>query len=263
MKPKELSRKQGDIIVIYVDLQVRKGMVSNMYIIAGLGNPEKRYDGTRHNIGFDAVTALSDAWGIRLNQKEQKGLVGKGNFAGERVILVQPQTYMNLSGECIRGLCDYYKADVSQVIVICDDINLATGQLRIRAKGSSGGQNGLKNIIQHLGTEEFTRIRIGVGEKPKEWDLVDYVLGRFPEEEQPLMREALKEAVAACECIITKGCEKAMSQFNKKKEADEGKEKPKKNSWKKKRFTKKRHSRTLAIIRKMKERLKQQQEEDT
>ena len=235
----------------------------DMYIIAGLGNPERKYDGTRHNIGFDAVTALSDAWGIRLNQREQKGLVGKGDFEGERVMLVQPQTYMNLSGECIRGLCDYYKVDVSQVIVICDDINLAAGQLRIRAKGSSGGQNGLKNIIQHLGTEEFTRIRIGVGEKPKEWDLVDYVLGRFPEEEQPVMRDALKDVVSACECILTKGCEAAMSKFNQKKEAKDIKEKPKKNSWKKKRFTKKRHSRTLAIIKKMKERLNRQQEEDT
>lgn len=235
-----------------------------MYIIAGLGNPERKYDGTRHNIGFDAVTALSDAWGIRLNQKEQKGLVGKGSFAGERVMLVQPQTYMNLSGECIRGLCDYYKVDVSQVIVICDDINLTAGQLRIRVKGSSGGQNGLKNIIQHLGTEEFTRIRIGVGERPKEWNLADYVLGRFPEEEQPLMREALKDVVSACECILAKGCETAMSRFNQKKtEKQEEKEKPKKNSWKKKRFTKKRHSRTLAIIKKMRERLKQQQEEDT
>jgi len=234
-----------------------------MYIIAGLGNPERKYDGTRHNIGFDAVTALSDAWGIRLNQKEQKGLVGKGSFAGERVMLVQPQTYMNLSGECIRGLCDYYKVDISQIIVICDDINLAAGQLRIRAKGSSGGQNGLKNIIQHLGTEEFTRIRIGVGEKPKEWDLVDYVLGRFTEEEQPLMRAALKDTVAACECIITKGCEHAMSRFNKKKEVKEAKEKAQKNSWKKKRLSQKRHSRTLAIIKKMRERLKQQKEEDT
>ena len=234
-----------------------------MYIIAGLGNPERKYDGTRHNIGFDAVTALSDVWGIQLNQKEQKGLVGKGSFAGERVMLVQPQTYMNLSGECIRGLCDYYKVDVSQIIVICDDINLAAGQLRIRAKGSSGGQNGLKNIIQHLGTEDFTRIRIGVGEKPREWDLVDYVLGRFSEEEQPLMREALKDVVAACECIISKGCEHAMSQFNKKKEAKEEKDSRKKNSWKKKRFTKKRHSRTLVIIKKMRERLKQQKEEDT
>ena len=234
-----------------------------MYVIAGLGNPERKYEGTRHNIGFDAVTALCDAWGIRLNQKEQKGLVGKGSFAGERVMLVQPQTYMNLSGECIRGLCDYYKVDISQVIVICDDINLAAGQLRIRAKGSSGGQNGLKNIIQHLGTEEFIRIRIGVGEKPKEWDLVDYVLGRFPEEEHSLMREALQDTVAACECIITNGCEKAMSQFNKKKESNEEKEKNKKTSWKIKRFTKKRHSRTHAIIKRMKERLKKQQEEDT
>lgn len=234
-----------------------------MYIIAGLGNPEKKYDGTRHNIGFDAVTALCDAWGIQLNQKEQKGIIGKGTFAGERVILVQPQTYMNLSGECIRGLCDYYKADASEIIVICDDINLAPGQLRIRAKGSAGGHNGLKNIAQHLGTETYTRIRIGVGEKPKEWDLADYVLGRFTEEEQPLMREALKDTVAACECIIAKGCEVAMSRFNQKKEEKEAKEKPKRNSWKKKKFTQKRHSRTLAIIKRMRERLEKQQEEDT
>ena len=234
-----------------------------MYIIAGLGNPERKYDGTRHNIGFDAVTALCNAWGIRLNQKEQKGITGKGDFLGERVLLVQPQTYMNLSGECIRGLCDYYKADASDVIVICDDINLAPGQLRVRAKGSAGGHNGLKNIAQHLGTENYIRIRVGVGEKPKEWDLADYVLGRFADEELALMRDALKDVVAACECIITKGCDAAMSRFNQKKEIKEEKEKPKRNSWKKKRFTKKRHSRTLGIIKRMKERLKKQQEEDT
>ena len=179
------------------------------------------------------------------------------------MLLVQPQTYMNLSGECIRGLCDFYKVDASDIIVICDDINLAPGQLRIRAKGSAGGHNGLRNIAQHLGTENYIRIRIGVGEKPKEWDLADYVLGRFTDEEQPSMREALKDTVAACECIITKGCDAAMSRFNQKKETKEAQEKPKKNSWKKKRFTKKRHSRTLTIIKRMKERLKKQQEEDT
>lgn len=191
-----------------------------MFIIAGLGNPERRYEGTRHNIGFDAVTALCDAWGIRLNQKEHKGITGKGSFAGERVLLVQPQTYMNLSGECIRSLCDYYKTDAAHVIVLCDDVNLSPGQLRVREKGSAGGHNGLKNIIQHLGTEEFIRIRIGVGEKPKEWDLVDYVLGRFPEEEEALMREALKDATGACECILTRGTQIAMSRYNRRTESN-------------------------------------------
>lgn len=198
-----------------------------MFIIAGLGNPTREYAATRHNIGFDAVTALSDAWRIRLEKKEMKALCGKGNFAGERIVLAQPQTFMNLSGESIRALTDFYKVEADSLIVLCDDVNLAPGQLRIRKKGSAGGHNGLKNIILHLGTEEFVRIRIGVGEKPKEWDLADYVLGHFPKDEEPLMREALADAVKACELILTEGVDAAMNRYNRKKaEPENGQQKP-------------------------------------
>ena len=143
-----------------------------MYIIVGLGNPERKYAGTRHNIGFSAITALCDAYNISLDLKKHKALCGKGYIEGQKVLLAEPQTYMNLSGESIHELVDYYKIDPeSELIVIYDDINLAPGKLRIREKGSAGGHNGIKNIIAHLGTQNFNRIRIGVGEKPKGWDL--------------------------------------------------------------------------------------------
>ncbi len=186
-----------------------------MYIIAGLGNPERRYDGTRHNIGFSAITALCDAYHIALDRKEHKALCGRGFIEGQKVLLVQPQTYMNLSGESIRALVDFYKIDPeSELIVIYDDINLAPGKLRIREKGSAGGHNGIKNIIAHLGTQNFNRIRIGVGEKPKGWDLADYVLGRFSGEEEPAIREALERVVEACQVMLTEDTSAAMNRFN-------------------------------------------------
>lgn len=186
-----------------------------MYIIVGLGNPERKYDGTRHNIGFSAITALADANNISLDAKKHKAIIGKGMIAGQKVILAEPMTYMNLSGESVRELVDYYKIDpTDELIVIYDDINLAPGKLRIRAKGSAGGHNGIKNIISHLGSQEFPRIRIGVGEKPKGWDLADYVLGRFPKEEEPAVREALQHVVEACEVLISQDVNAAMNQFN-------------------------------------------------
>lgn len=186
-----------------------------MYIIVGLGNPENKYAGTRHNIGFSAITALADANGISVDTKKHKALIGKGVIGGQKVILAQPQTYMNLSGESVRELVDYYKIDpAEQLIIIYDDIALPPGKLRVRPKGSAGGHNGIKNIISHLGGQEFPRIRIGVGEKPKGWDLVDYVLGRFPKEEEPQMREALKRSCEACEAIMNEGVEAAMNRFN-------------------------------------------------
>ena len=187
----------------------------SMYIIVGLGNPENKYAGTRHNIGFSAITALADANGISVDGKKHKALIGKGIVGGQKVLLAMPQTYMNLSGESVRELVDYYKIDpAEQLIVIYDDIALPPGKLRIRPKGSAGGHNGIKNIIARLGGQEFPRIRIGVGEKPKGWDLVDYVLGRFPREEEPQIREALERACKACETIMNEGMETAMNRFN-------------------------------------------------
>lgn len=187
-----------------------------MKIIVGLGNPTREYQATRHNIGFDTITKLSDEYNIPLDFKKHKAVCGKGYIAGEKVILAQPQTYMNVSGESVRELVDFYKVTNEDIIIIYDDVALGVGQLRIRPRGSAGGHNGIKSIIAHLGTQEFPRIRVGVGDKPKNWDLADYVLGRFPADEQPVIREALGRAAKACETIIADGIEEAMNLYNRK-----------------------------------------------
>ena len=189
-----------------------------MYIIAGLGNPKREYDNTRHNIGFALIDALADQYNISVMDMKRKALTGKGMINGQKVILVKPLTFMNLSGESIRPIVDYYKIDVStELIVISDDISLPPGQIRVRKKGSAGGHNGLKNIIQHLGSEEFQRIRIGVGEKPAGYDLADYVLGHFSKEEQPLIREGIEKAMKAATMMLEGDVDRAMNEFNRKK----------------------------------------------
>jgi len=186
-----------------------------MKVIVGLGNPGKKYDNTRHNIGFEALDYIADKEGISINTGKHKALIGTGYMGGEKVLLVKPQTFMNLSGESVAELLHYYKIDPEEeLIIIYDDIALAPGKIRVRAKGSAGGHNGIKNIIAHLGTQQFARIRIGVGEKPAGWDLADYVLGRFPAEEEPTIRTALEQTVKACETILTDSVEAAMNQFN-------------------------------------------------
>ena len=188
-----------------------------MYVIAGLGNPKKEYENTRHNVGFDAVDLLADRHGIRVNEARHRGLVGKGIIAGQKVILLKPLTYMNLSGESIRDVVQYYKLDPSaQLVVLCDDINLDPGVLRIRKKGSAGGHNGLKNIIAQLGRDDFCRVRIGVGSKPKGYDLADYVLGHFGRAEKQVMQEAVGRACDAVETILADGPDAAMNRFNAK-----------------------------------------------
>lgn len=190
-----------------------------MYIIAGLGNPDRQYQATRHNIGFDAVTGICDETGISLNMRKHRALCGKGMIDGQKVLLAQPLTYMNLSGQSIREMVDFYKIDPeTELIVIYDDISLEVGQLRIRKKGSAGGHNGIKSIIAELGTQNFPRIKIGVGDKPKEWDLADWVLGRFPADQEPIVREALKDVYGAVRVMIQEGSEAAMNRYNKKKE---------------------------------------------
>ena len=189
-----------------------------MYIIAGLGNPTKEYDKTRHNVGFSAVDALTDKYGIDVSEKKHRALCGKGVIEGQKVLLVKPQTFMNLSGESLRAMVDYYKAEPQkELIVIYDDISLEPGQLRIRLKGSAGGHNGIKNIIAQLGTQEFPRIKVGVGAKPPRMDLADYVLSRFSKGEQELMDEAFKEAAEAAVAMMTDGAERAMNHYNTKK----------------------------------------------
>lgn len=188
-----------------------------MFIIAGLGNPKKEYDNTRHNIGFALIDALADKYNISVMDLRNKALTGKGVINGQKVILAKPLTFMNLSGESIRPLADYYKIDIeTQLIIISDDISLPPGQIRVRKKGSAGGHNGLKNIIQHLGSEGFQRIRIGVGEKPKGYDLADYVLGHFSKEEKPLIEDGIEKAVRAAEIMLTGDTDQAMNDFNRK-----------------------------------------------
>jgi len=191
-----------------------------MYIIVGLGNPGKEYANTRHNIGFDVIDMLAEQEGISVLEKKHKAVIGKGYVAGQKCVLVKPHTYMNLSGESVRDVIDYYKVDeTTELIVISDDISLDVGQIRIRKKGSAGGHNGLKNIIAHLGHDTFCRVKMGVGKKPKGYDLADYVLGHFAKQEREIMDEAAKKAADAIRMLITDGADATMNAFNRKAEA--------------------------------------------
>ncbi|MCI8270436.1 MAG: aminoacyl-tRNA hydrolase [Lachnospiraceae bacterium] len=192
-----------------------------MYIIAGLGNPTKEYDKTRHNVGFEVIDRLADRYDIDVSERKHRAFCGKGMIEGQKVLLVKPQTFMNLSGESLRSVVDYYKVMPEELVVIYDDISLPPGQLRIRLKGSAGGHNGIKNIIAHLGTQEFPRIKVGVGAKPPRMDLKDYVLSRFSKGEQELMDEAFQEAAQAVAMMIGEGADRAMNHFNTKKKEEE------------------------------------------
>ena len=188
-----------------------------MYIIAGLGNPGKEYEGTRHNIGFQVIDQIAKKYNINIIENKWKALIGKGYMEGQKVILVKPRTFMNLSGESIRAIIDYYKIEEqSELIVIYDDVSMEVGQLRIRKKGSAGGHNGIKNIIAHLGHDIFLRIKIGVGEKPKGYDLADYVLGHFDKAEREIMEECGHRASEAVSLLISGKIGEAMNQYNKK-----------------------------------------------
>lgn len=185
-----------------------------MFLIVGLGNPGTEYAATRHNIGFDMVTYLSDKYRIPMRGKEGKAIVGKGFIEGQKVMLAQPQTYMNLSGESVRALMDYYKLTEEDLVIFYDDISLPVGQVRIRAKGSAGGHNGIKNIIQHLGTQEFPRIKIGVGAKPEQGDLVKHVLGRFGKEENAMIRDVFALAERGLLVMLQDDVAAAMNEVN-------------------------------------------------
>ena len=190
-----------------------------MYLITGLGNPGREYHKTRHNVGFETLDRLIDKYRIERPSLKFKAMIGKGYIGAEKVLVAKPMTYMNLSGEAVRAIVDYYKIDPeTELIVINDDIDLPPGHLRIRKNGSAGGHNGLKSIIQHLGTEQFIRIRIGVGAKKEGWELMDHVLGRFPEEERKTIDETLEKAAEAAACIVTDGVDIAMNRYNTKKE---------------------------------------------
>ena len=189
-----------------------------MFIIVGLGNPDKQYEGTRHNVGFDVIDAIAEKYNISMDTKKHRAYVGKGIIDGYKVILAKPKTYMNLSGESVWSLVDFYKiAPEDELLIIYDDVSLDVGQLRIRKKGSAGGHNGIKSIISHLGSSEFPRIKVGVGEKPKDYDLADYVLGKFSKVEREVMEEGYQNAVTAAALIVKGEIDQAMNEFNKKK----------------------------------------------
>lgn len=184
-----------------------------MYIIAGLGNPGKEYDMTRHNIGFEVIDYIAGEYKVKVNKLKFKSLFAEINIGGEKVYIVKPQTYMNLSGEAIREFSAFYKIPPQNIIVINDDISLETGKVRIRRKGSAGGHNGLKSIIYQLNSDEFPRIKMGVGQN-KEGELADYVLGRFKKDEIPVMEESIIKASKASEEIIRKGIDSAMNKYS-------------------------------------------------
>lgn len=192
-----------------------------MFIIAGLGNPGRQYEGTRHNIGWQVIDELAEKYNIKVIENKFKGLIGKGMIGSEKAVLLKPLTYMNLSGESVSEAVNFYKIDeTTQLIVVADDISLDAGHIRMRKKGSAGGHNGLKNIIAHLGHEEFMRIKMGVGDKPAGYDLADYVLGHFSREEEKIMNESRKTAVLAIETIMSDGIDKAMNLYNTSKKCN-------------------------------------------
>lgn len=186
-----------------------------MYVITGLGNPTLKYSKTRHNVGFDTIDVLAKKYGIKVKKKQFKALTGEGFIGGEKVILVKPMTYMNNSGESVSEIVKYYKIDPDmELIIISDDLNLDVGVLRIRAKGSAGGHNGLKSIIKCVGTESFDRVRIGVGKVPAGTDVITHVLTRFSRADRAIVKESFEVAADAIVSIISDGIDKTMSKFN-------------------------------------------------
>lgn len=185
-----------------------------MKIIIGLGNPGKQYEKTRHNIGFEVIDDLSRAWGIELNQAKHKGLYGVGHVNGERVLLLKPLTYMNLSGESISAVMNFFKVEVDDIVILYDDLDMPVGKVRLRQKGSAGGHNGIKSTIAHLGTQEFNRIRIGIGRPEGQRAITDYVLGRFTAEEWTTMDSAINHCRKACEEWLEKPFLQVMNTYN-------------------------------------------------
>ncbi len=189
---------------------------NNMYVIVGLGNPGKEYADTKHNVGFRVIDKLADVYNIDVSKFKHKALVGDGMISGKKVLLVKPQTFMNLSGESVKEVMSFYKVPLENLIVIFDDTSLELGIIRIRKKGSAGGHNGIKSIISHLGTDSFNRIKVGIGEKPNGWDLADYVLAKFPKDDEPLILSGIDKASQAAGIFISLGIKDAMNKFNAK-----------------------------------------------
>ena len=185
------------------------------YMIVGLGNPGRQYETTRHNAGFICLDLLSEKHGIKITKLKFKSLMGDGRINGKRCLFLKPQTFMNLSGEAVRDAAEFYKIPPERIIVICDDISLDPGKIRIRRKGSAGGQNGMKNIIYHLNSDNFPRIKVGIGAKPNpNYDLADWVLSHFTKDEAKLIKEAAEKAVGSVEYMVEDKIDKAMSEYN-------------------------------------------------
>ncbi len=185
------------------------------WLVVCLGNVGDRYEGTRHNIGFDVADELGQRGNFAIRKLKYKALIQDADIGGQRVLVMKPTTFMNLSGEAAAAASSFYKIPPQQVLVVCDDVSLPLGRLRLRRGGSAGGHNGLKSIITHLGSDQFPRVKIGVGGKPHpDYDMAEWVLGRFEEEDQIIIRSAVKRAADAVECILREGVEKGMNRFN-------------------------------------------------
>ncbi len=191
--------------------------MDNLFVVIGLGNPGNKYFNTRHNVGFDTIDFLAEKYGIKVSKVKHKALLGDGEIEGRKVILVKPQTYMNLSGESVSEVIDWYKVPLENVILIYDDVDLPAGKIRVRSKGSSGTHNGMRSILYHIQSEDFPRIRIGIGRPPVDWDLADYVLGKFSLEDRKIINESVKAAAEAVAAIVGSGIETAMNRYNKDK----------------------------------------------
>jgi peptidyl-tRNA hydrolase, PTH1 family len=188
--------------------------LDKLMVIVGLGNPGNKYENTRHNVGFCTIDILSEKYGIKVDRLKHRALVGDGNIKGIRVILVKPQTFMNLSGESVRDIIEWYKLAMDNLIVIYDDVDLPAGTIRIRPSGSSGTHNGMRSVIFQLQSDEFPRIRIGIGKAPEGWDLADYVLSRFSGDDAKVIRQSIERAADAAAAIITDGVTVAMNAYN-------------------------------------------------
>ena len=197
-------------------------VLDKLTVIAGLGNPGNKYEFTRHNVGFKTIDLLSEKHGIKVDRLKHKALLGDGTIKGERVLLVKPQTFMNLSGESMRDIAEWYKLPVGNIIIIYDDVDLPAGTVRIRPKGSSGTHNGMKSVIYQLQSDEFPRIRIGIGKAPDGWDLADYVLGKFNGDETKTVLQSIERAAEAAVVMVTEGIAAAMNIYNGVKGLDNG-----------------------------------------
>lgn len=185
-----------------------------MKLIVGLGNLGRKYNQTRHNVGFEVLNRLAERFGDGQVKDKFGGQLMEARIGGERVLLLWPHTFMNLSGRSVGPAVEFYKLDLSDLLVVCDDFNLPLGKLRFRREGSAGGQNGLADIIRRLGTEEFARLRVGIGPVPEDWNAADFVLGRFAAAEKDIVNEVIVRAANGVECWATNGVEASMNRFN-------------------------------------------------